>query len=215
MKEIITALNAAYQECGYVQKAGRNKEQNYKFAGEGDFIEAIRPALLKHGIIVYPSGYSLVLSENYATKSGTRMNRIVAEYTFTFHHTSGESIIVKAVGEGSDTSDKATPKAATIALKYALRQTLLIETGDDPDKETPESSHVPTAAEKASAERESRNAEKADKSVIRAAEALEPLDEFGRADWIQKNPKAVEVLKWVKANFPAKMSHLTALGVEV
>ena len=35
-----------------------------------------------------------------------------------------------------DVGDKSANKAATGLLKYALRQTFLIETGDDPDAES-------------------------------------------------------------------------------
>jgi hypothetical protein len=41
---------------------------------------------------------------------------------------------VTAVGEGTDYGDKSCNKSMTVGLKYALRQTLLIETGDDPDQ---------------------------------------------------------------------------------
>ena len=41
--------------------------------------------------------------------------------------------MVKVLGDGADTGDKASYKAMTGAMKYALRQTFVIETGDDPD----------------------------------------------------------------------------------
>ena len=56
-----------------------------------------------------------------------------ASFTLT-HTTSDTSIRVAAIGEGMDSGDKGFPKAQTNALKYALRQSFLIETGDDPDK---------------------------------------------------------------------------------
>src|SRR5262249_36903978 len=40
----------------------------------------------------------------------------------------------QVLGEASDAGDKAAPKALTGAYKYFLRQTFLIETGDDPDR---------------------------------------------------------------------------------
>lgn len=210
MKEIITALNAAYKECGYVQKAGKNKEQGYRFAGEADFIEAVRPVLLKHGITVYPSAYELVRAEDYQTKSGTRMNRIIAKYTFTFAHISGECIHVVATGEGADTSDKCSPKAATIALKYALRQTLLIETGDDPDHTTPEErAPVPSGPSKKEAEGKARA------KVDEVLTILAPMDIFSIAAWLQENPEQLSSLKWVKKHFPQIAAEVEGLGVEL
>lgn len=201
MKQIITALNAAYKECGYVQKAGKNKEQGYKFAGEADFIEAIRPVLLAHGITVFPSAYELIKSEDYATKSGTRMNRIVAKYTFTFAHTSGEFISVVAVGEGADSSDKASPKAATIALKYALRQTLLIETGDDPDVVTPEPRvEIKQRPELTPEQKEEKAIEFAEKLVKSAPDLPEAIPGYRQEnqdtiDRCMNYPKAKELLE--------------------
>ncbi|MBZ9674535.1 ERF family protein [Mesorhizobium sp. ES1-1] len=217
MKEIITALNAAYKECGYVQKAGKNKEQGYKFAGEADFIEAVRPVLLKHGIVVYPSGYSLIKGEDYLTKSGSRMNRIVAEYRFTFAHISGESIQVVAVGEGADTSDKASPKAATIALKYALRQTLLIETGDDPDVSTPEEGTAARAKAPAAGPTPEEKAmrTKAEAKLAEVREQLAPLDSFAQAAWLQENPDQLKAIQWLKRNYPDLYAEIQGLGVEV
>ncbi len=212
MKSIITALNEAYKECGYVQKQ-RTPGLNYSYAGEAALIEAIRPVLLSHGVVVYQSGISDIKHDQYATAKGTIQNRVVATYSFTFAHISGESITVTAMGEGVDAGDKAAYKANTGALKYAIRQTLLIETGDDPDKETPEERAPEPSAE--DLKRHKVNEEKADKLVIRAVEALEPMDAFGRGQWISDNPKAVEMLRWVKNNFPNKMRAIEDLGVEV
>lgn len=137
MSEIIKSLNAAYKECGYVQKQ-KTQGLNYSYAGEAALIEALRPVLLAHGVVVYQSGIENVKHDQYTTAKGTVQNRVVATFYFTFAHISGESIRVSAMGEGVDAGDKAAYKANTGALKYALRQTLLIETGDDPDHETPE-----------------------------------------------------------------------------
>lgn len=134
---IIPALHAAYKECGYIQK--KSKTTQYTFAGEAQFIEELRPILIRNGIIVYQSGCRVACADGYesTSKAGStsHVNRVVAELEFTFAHLSGESIKVTAIGEGTDTNgDKSAYKANTGGLKYALRQTLLIETGNDPDE---------------------------------------------------------------------------------
>jgi hypothetical protein len=48
---------------------------------------------------------------------------------------SGEEIIAKVAGQGLDPGDKAPYKAMTGALKYALLQSFLLATGDDPEDE--------------------------------------------------------------------------------
>ncbi len=55
-------------------------------------------------------------------------------YTFTDVDT-GEAITAKVAGQGLDSGDKAPYKAMTGALKYALLQSFLLATGDDPEEE--------------------------------------------------------------------------------
>jgi hypothetical protein len=50
-----------------------------------------------------------------------------------------EEITVKVAGEGLDAGDKAPYKAMTGALKYALLQSFLLATGDDPEDERADS----------------------------------------------------------------------------
>jgi hypothetical protein len=62
------------------------------------------------------------------------MARVVMAYTFA-DVDSGEEIIAKVAGQGLDAGDKAPYKAMTGALKYALLQSFLLATGDDPEDE--------------------------------------------------------------------------------
>ena len=52
---------------------------------------------------------------------------------------SGEELTVRVAGEGADAGDKAPYKAMTGALKYALLQSFLLATGDDPEDERADS----------------------------------------------------------------------------
>jgi hypothetical protein len=62
------------------------------------------------------------------------MARAVMAYTFS-DVDSGEEIVAKVAGQGLDSGDKAPYKAMTGALKYALLQSFLLATGDDPEDE--------------------------------------------------------------------------------
>lgn len=127
------AINAIMHAVEYVQKekAGGLK---YTYVGEAGLLAALRPAMVEHGVYVYPSRVEQLSLETYKTSGGTVMNRTIAVFEFTFMHApSGTSIAVCAVGEGADVGDKGCNKAMTGALKYALRQTFGIITGDDPD----------------------------------------------------------------------------------
>jgi hypothetical protein len=56
--------------------------------------------------------------------------------TYTFMDVdTAEEITVKVAGEGLDPGDKAPYKAMTGALKYALLQSFLLATGDDPEED--------------------------------------------------------------------------------
>jgi hypothetical protein len=137
-KNVFEALNAAMGEMGYVQKQ-KTAGLQYSYAGEAALIAEVRPALVKHGVVVYPSGIRDLRNESYENKNGTTMNRAVGWFTFTFVHGSTDtSFVVEVLGEGVDAGDKSCNKAMTGAYKYALRQALMIETGDDPDKDAGE-----------------------------------------------------------------------------
>jgi hypothetical protein len=62
------------------------------------------------------------------------MARVVMAYTFA-DVDSGEELVAKVAGQGLDPGDKAPYKAMTGALKYALLQSFLLATGDDPEDE--------------------------------------------------------------------------------
>ena len=131
---LIQAMNEVMKEVGYVQKdKTMTFGERYSYAGEAAFIAAIRPPMVEHGIVFCPIRSELVHHEQYQNSKGTLQNRVVISVTFRFSHVSGETLDVSAMGEGIDSGDKATPKAMTSALKYALRQSFVIETGDDPD----------------------------------------------------------------------------------
>jgi len=134
-KNIHEAILAIYKEVGYVQKQS-SQNLNYTFAGEGAFIRELRPAMIEHGVTVSVFQMDNLVQEHYITgKFDTKMVRSTAHGIVRFTHVSGTFIDVQSYGEGSDAGDKSLNKAMTDLYKYALRQTFMIETGDDPDKD--------------------------------------------------------------------------------
>jgi len=134
------AIWAVMAEIGYVQKK-KSPNLNYTFAGEASLIRAIRPFMEKYGIIMSVVDTKDVFFEDYQTKSGSSMRRTTLLASVRFYHApSGTYIDVTAPGEGADSGDKSGNKANTCAYKYALRQTFVIETGDDPDETASEKS---------------------------------------------------------------------------
>lgn len=133
-KNIHEAILAIYKQVGYVQKQ-RAAGLNYSYAGEAALIEAVRPWMAEYGVIMYVSELSEFVQTPYETKSGTPMMNITMAGKVVFLHTPSQTFIeVASRGEGSDSGDKASNKALTGMYKYAIRQTFMIETDDDPDK---------------------------------------------------------------------------------
>lgn len=147
------AFLAIMNEVGYVQKTGELKiggKLQYKFASEVSLLQTLRPSLLKHGVICIPSE-AKSRESHIVTDDGKKAYRVVVDYIFVYTHVASNTHIqVAVVGEGVDHGDKASYKAATGALKYALRQPFLIETGDEPEASEPEQtkSVFPNAAKR-------------------------------------------------------------------
>ena len=152
--ELAAAQLKVMEAVPYVLKRG-GEQLPYTYAGEADLIRAVRPAMIKNKITMYPWSLDFIGGERAPKNNGrgTMMYvRVSVTYRFT-HAPSGEHVNVWAFGEAMDTGDKSLPKAMTIALKYALRQFLMIETGDDPDMvahqpEVDEDEHFARAREK-------------------------------------------------------------------
>lgn len=137
-KTLAEALARIYADGGrYVQKTGQMQGTvRYTYAKEGDFIAIIRPLMEAHGVTIRPKTMKLVSDDAIETQSQNgirRQYRTVIRVTFELLHTSGDRLEVQTFGEGIDSGDKSYNKAMTGAMKYALRQTFCVETGDDPD----------------------------------------------------------------------------------
>ena len=136
------AMAAIYGMVGYVQKDRRIESgpAKYSYAGEAAVIAAVRDAMVENQVTVRIVSVRDVVHEEIAIGSNSsRMQRttLIATARFT-HGPSGTHIDCEALGEGMDSGDKSSNKAMTGALKYALRQTFCLETGNDPDDSRPE-----------------------------------------------------------------------------
>lgn len=122
----------------YLLKRKPGKEErgiNYTYAAEPDLIRELRPVMIAFGVDVRPGKVKIENQEQYETKHGGKWNRVRIIQEFIFRHVpSLTEDVCEIVGEGADPGDKTSGKSHTGALKYALRQYFLIETGDDPDR---------------------------------------------------------------------------------
>ena len=131
MPGIHAAINAVMNEVGYTQKTGTVQVGGgYKYASEADLIRALRPHMVANGLTMYMSHIDRFDTDHLG--KSIRCD-VICTYTMT-HAPSGEIILIQSIGSGVDNQDKAPYKAMTGAFKYALRETFVIETGNDPDE---------------------------------------------------------------------------------
>jgi len=141
------------RRIGYVQKRGHNERFNYSYVTAADIAGSVGDILAELGVVVIPTLEDISYESAVGRGEATRMARVVMAYTFA-DVDSGEEIVAKVAGQGLDPGDKAPYKAMTGALKYALLQSFLLATGDDPEDErvdarfsTPSSERPITAEE--------------------------------------------------------------------
>ena len=128
-------INRVMTDVGYVQKKDENKFQKYKYAGEGALLAALRPAMVRHGLVLIPSVENVSPIDEYGNTT------VTIEYTLTHAPTGAVwPKPLRAVGVGNDRNskggvgDKGLYKAITGANKYMLFKLFQLETGDDAEK---------------------------------------------------------------------------------
>jgi hypothetical protein len=122
------------RRVGYIQKRGHNERFNYSYVTAADIAGSVGDILAELGVVVIPSLEEISYETVAGRGQATPMARVIMAYTFA-DVDSGEEVIATAAGQGLDAGDKAPYKAMTGALKYALLQTFLLGTGDDPEDE--------------------------------------------------------------------------------
>lgn len=131
-------------EIGFIGKDQKNQAQGFKFRGIDQFVNALYPALTKYGVFMAPR----CVKEEHELKDVTRGSgkqgvdkhvTLLMEYDF-FAEDGSKVTIGPIPAEGLDSGDKATNKALSAALKYALIQTFSVPTEDmaEADLESPE-----------------------------------------------------------------------------
>jgi len=199
-QNIYEALNFLWARVGYVQKE-ESGDLPYTFASEPAFIRAVRPHMIDLGIICYPVAIEEIEVSRYETKRGSVAQRVLCRFTWEWMHTPSQTKLqTQTLGEGTDYGDKAANKAMTIAAKYNWRQTLMIETGDDPDYQSSEDFEavVTRVAEERGMEPppKKKPKKKTGKAAQRVVNQWEPevLDAILDLQLVQSRPHAVNIL---------------------
>ncbi len=115
-----------------IGKDRRNQHQGFQFRGIDDVMNELHSSLAKCGVFVLPT----VLEENRTTGKTSRggdMFYTRLKINFGFYAEDGSHVDAVVIGEAMDTGDKASNKALSIGLKYAMLQVFCIPTEDDKD----------------------------------------------------------------------------------
>jgi hypothetical protein len=136
---IVRLLGQVMQELGAVGRDHKNEQQGFYYRGIDDLYNAVHPLLAKRGILLPVDILEHQRSEKQSARGGTLLYSIVkVRHRFTAPDLSYLDVVT--VGEGMDSGDKATGKAMSAAMKYALIQLFTIPTKDldDADASSPE-----------------------------------------------------------------------------
>lgn len=145
---VLDALRSVMADVGAIRKGDRNTQQNFNFRGIDAVVNAVYPALVRHGVMVVPNVTSVVYENVEVGQKRTAMVSCRARVTYTFYGPQGDSVSATVVAEAMDSGDKATPKAMSVAMRTALLQTLCLPTDEpDPDSQTYERAAPPTEEE--------------------------------------------------------------------
>ena len=138
-KNIFESIQAVMGEIGAVGKTSKNAQQGFMYRGIDAVMNALQPALIKHGVFVVPEILEQTREERVNAK-GTTLIYSICKIKYNFYAQDGSSVFATVIGEGMDTGDKATNKAMSIAFKYACFQVFCIPTEEmvDPDAEVHE-----------------------------------------------------------------------------
>ena len=140
--EVMADVNA-------ISKGRLNKDQHFSFRGIDDVMNELHGSLAKCGVFVLPKVLEETRTEG-KTKSGGTMFYTRLKINFGFYAEDGSHVDAVVIGEAMDTADKASNKALSVGLKYAMLQVFCIPTEDekDPDAQSPQPSAGSMRAEK-------------------------------------------------------------------
>lgn len=186
---ILQRINAVMKAVDYIQKE-KKAGMRYSIVSHDAVTAKVRPLMVEHGIVYYPS-------ELRCEQVG---NRTQASMSVRFVNIDDPSdfISVETAGYGIDDQDKGPGKAISYAVKYALLKAFGLESGDDPDLEQ-DAVHKPPMPSVQGTQGASKAGHRAtyDKLVqaIRNAPTLKAL-----TDWYAANVKEIDALPadWIE-----------------
>jgi hypothetical protein len=121
-----------------IGKDKTNQQQNFKYRGVDDVMNALAPLLAKHHLLILPRVMKRELAERVSNNGKPLFyTTLEIEYDFISAEDFSKHVVGPLVGEAMDSGDKSANKAMAIAYKYACFQGFCIptEATADPDAE--------------------------------------------------------------------------------
>lgn len=118
-----------------IGKDARNQQQNFMYRSHDAVLNALNPLLAEHGVFVVPNVLDRLEAQR-TTKSGSVMYEVNLHVEYTFWGARGDSVVASAWGEGTDSGDKSTNKAMTMAFKNVIAQAFAVSTADTIDADS-------------------------------------------------------------------------------
>ena len=136
--QIYGLIGKAMEDIGFIGKDSYNQQQKFKYRGIDAVMNGLNPVLRKYGLFLTPEVLNHQREERQ-TSSGGRLIYSILTMRYTMYAPDGSSVSAVVIGEGMDSGDKASNKAMSVAMKYAMFQLFCIPTEEmiDPDSETP------------------------------------------------------------------------------
>lgn len=134
------ALRKVLKEKGVLKKGGMNEFDKYRYFSEAQYKELFTSLFADCGLELK---FSEVEYGTYKAEGKQPNGRLPRIEFYLFDMDTGFYEVSTITGEGMDKGDKAGYKAYTGALKYYLADTFMVATGDDPEKESPDSPMTP------------------------------------------------------------------------
>jgi ERF superfamily len=134
-------MAAILAELPAIGKDTRNEQQQFMYRSHDDVLNALNPLLAKYGVYVVPEVLERI-PDRRETARGSVMYEVNLLVRYSFIASDGSWIAGSAWGEGTDSGDKATNKAMTMAFKNVLAQSFAVSTQEaqayDADGTSPE-----------------------------------------------------------------------------
>ena len=127
-RNIYQCLAAILLSVKAVSKDKKNAQQNFLYRGIDDIMNSLHASFAVEGVVIRLNEIRTIERAERPTKSGGTMLYSINDYQFCLSAPDGTYVMAWSRGEASDSADKSSNKAVSVALKYCLLQMFLIPT---------------------------------------------------------------------------------------